>query len=48
MTLGDAAAQADDLAQSGSERELAVLRQQWDEEVESSARSADYRERAVG
>ena len=47
MTLVEAAAQADELAQSGSERELATLRQQWDEEVESSARSADYRERAV-
>src|SRR5262249_8636180 len=34
-------------AQSGSERELALLRQQWDEEVESAARSGDYRERAV-
>src|SRR5881394_2230275 len=47
MTLVDAAAQADELAQAGSERELATLRQQWDEEVEASARSADYRERAV-
>src|ERR671934_2414631 len=47
MTLTDAAAQADELAQAGSERELAVLRQQWDEEVESAARSADYRERAA-
>src|SRR5947207_7054747 len=47
MTLVDAAAQADELSQAGSERELATLRQQWDEEVESSARSADYRERAV-
>jgi len=47
MTLTEAAAQADELAQSGSERELAQLRQQWDEEVESAARSGDYRERAV-
>src|SRR5438270_11210087 len=47
MTLGEAAAQADELVQSGSEQELATLRQQWDEEVESSARSGDYRERAV-
>jgi HEAT repeat protein len=47
MTLMEAAAQADELAQSGAERELATLRQQWDEEVEASARSADYRERAV-
>src|SRR5438105_7431544 len=47
MTLVDAAAQADELAQAGSERELATLRQQWDEEVESAARNSDYRERAV-
>jgi len=47
MTLTEAAAQADELAQSGSERELATLRKQWDEEVESAARSGDYRERAV-
>jgi HEAT repeat protein len=46
-TLLEAAAKADELAQSGSERELATLRQQWDEEVESAARSPDYRERAV-
>src|SRR5437588_8256582 len=47
MTLVDAAAQADELAQEGSERELAQLRSQWGEEVESAARSSDYRERAV-
>jgi len=47
MNLAEAAAQADELAQAGSERELATLRQQWDEELESAARSADYRERAV-
>src|ERR671936_1596077 len=47
MTLVEAAAQADELAQSGDERELATLRQQWDEEVESAARSQDYRQRAV-
>jgi len=46
-TLLEAAAKADELAQSGAERELATLRQQWDEEVEAAARSADYRERAV-
>jgi HEAT repeat protein len=45
--LTEAAAQADELAQSGDERQLATLRQQWDEEVESAARSQDYRERAV-
>ena len=47
MNLAEAAAQADELAQAGSERELAKLRQQWDDELESAARSADYRERAV-
>ena len=47
MSLAEAAAEADELAQSGAERELAVLRQQWDEELESAARSADYRQRAV-
>jgi hypothetical protein len=47
MTLAEAAAQADELAQAGSERELATLRQQWDDELEAAARSADYRERAV-
>jgi HEAT repeat protein len=47
MTLVEAAAKADELAQSGSERELATLRQQWDDELEAAARSADYRQRAV-
>ena len=47
MTLAEAAAQADELAQAGSERELATLRQQWDDELEGAARSADYRQRAV-
>ena len=47
MTLLEAATKADELAQSGAERELATLRQQWDEEVEAAARSSDYRERAV-
>jgi HEAT repeat protein len=47
MTLAEAAAQADQLAQAGSERELATLRQQWDDELEAAVRSSDYRERAV-
>lgn len=47
MSLLEAAAQADELAQSGAERELATLRQQWDDELESAARSADYRQRAI-
>jgi hypothetical protein len=47
LTLAEAAAAADGLAQQGSERELAELRSRWAEEVESGARSSDYRERAV-
>jgi HEAT repeat protein len=47
MTLLEAATKADELAQAGSERELAALRQEWDEELESAARNPDYRERAV-
>ena len=47
VTLADAAAQADALAEEGKERELAQLRSEWDEELEASARGADFRERAV-
>ncbi|MGH3117143.1 MAG: hypothetical protein ACRDQ2_08520 [Gaiellales bacterium] len=46
-TLASAAAEAEQLAASGSERELAALRAQWDDELEGAARSADFRERAV-
>jgi hypothetical protein len=47
MTLQEAAAKADALALEGSERELADLRAQWSDDLESAARSADFRERAV-
>jgi hypothetical protein len=47
VTLAEAAAEADGLAQAGSERELAQLRSQWDDELEAAARRPDYRERAV-
>jgi hypothetical protein len=47
LTLADAAAEAHALAEQGSERELADLRSQWGEELEMTARSADYRERVV-
>jgi uncharacterized protein (UPF0147 family) len=47
VSLAEAAAQADALAEAGKERELSQLRAQWDEELESSARAADFRERAV-
>jgi len=44
VNLAEAAAQADELE---DERERAQLRAQWDEELEASARAADFRERAV-
>jgi hypothetical protein len=47
VTLSEAAAQADELARQGSEQELAQLRSQWQDELESAARSRDYRERAA-
>jgi HEAT repeat protein len=47
MSLQEAAAQADALAQAGSERELAELRARWGDELEAAARSQDFRERAV-
>ena len=48
MTLAEAAAQADELAQRGAERELSTLRAQWEDELEGAVRSSDFRERAVG
>jgi HEAT repeat protein len=47
VTLAEAGAQADALAEEGKERELSQLRAQWDEELESAARVGDFRERAV-
>lgn len=47
MTLSEAAARADELAQAGDERGLSVLRAEWDEELEHAVRSDDYRVRAV-
>jgi HEAT repeat protein len=47
LTLAEAAAQAQELADAGDERALADLRRQWDDEVESAARDSDYRVRAV-
>ena len=46
MSLVEAAAKADELAQAGDERSLATLRVQWDEEIEHAARDADYRVRS--
>jgi HEAT repeat protein len=45
--LADAAAQADALAESGDEQGLSQLRSRFDEELEASARTGDFRERAV-
>ena len=47
MNRLDAANAADGLAEEGKERELSQLRAQWDDELEASARAADFRERAV-
>ena len=47
MTLAEAAAEADSLAERGDERALAELRVRWADEVEGSARDADSRGRAV-
>ncbi len=47
MNLAEAAAQAEELAASGDAQELSQLRAQWDEELESAARSQDFRERAL-
>jgi hypothetical protein len=47
VTLAEAAAEADALAEQGEERKLAELRSRYDEELEHAARSQDYRDRAV-
>ena len=47
MNLPEAAVAADALAEEGKERELSQLRAEWDEELESQARSRDFRERAA-
>ena len=46
MTLAEAAAQADALAESGDARALAQLRAKWDDDIEADARNADYRVRS--
>jgi HEAT repeat protein len=48
VSLVEAAAQADALAEAGDERALATLRTQWDDEIEHAARDRDYRVRAQG
>jgi HEAT repeat protein len=48
VDLTEAAARADELARgAGTERELASLRVEWDEEIEAAARNTDYRVRGV-
>jgi HEAT repeat protein len=47
VTLAEAAAEANALAEAGDERRLADLRKQWEDELEGAARSADFRERAI-
>jgi hypothetical protein len=47
VTLAEAAARAEQLAESGSQQELASLRAEWDDELEAAARSSDFRERAL-
>jgi HEAT repeat protein len=47
LSLVEAAARADALAEAGDERALSQLRAQWDDELEAAARSADFRERAA-
>jgi HEAT repeat protein len=45
--LADAAAEADALATEGDERPLSELRTRWGDELESAARSPEFRLRAV-
>jgi hypothetical protein len=47
MTLAEAATRADELAEAGDERALSQLRAAWDDELEASARTSDFRDRAV-
>jgi HEAT repeat protein len=47
LNLAEAAARAQELAEAGDERAIADLRREWEDEVEGSARDADYRVRAV-
>ena len=47
MELSQAAALADEYAAKGLEKELAVLRGQWADEIEHAARDGDYRVRAL-
>jgi hypothetical protein len=47
LTLAEAGVEANALAESGNERDLARLRAAWAEELEAAARSPDHIERAA-
>jgi HEAT repeat protein len=47
LTLAEAAVEAAALAEAGDEQALSQLRATWDEELESAARSRDFRVRAI-
>jgi HEAT repeat protein len=47
LSLAEAGVEANALAESGNERDLAKLRAAWADELEAAARSDDYRERAA-
>jgi HEAT repeat protein len=46
LSLPEAAAEANELAERGDERALAELRSRWGDELEAAARHGDYRVRA--
>ena len=47
MSLAQAGVEANALAESGNERDLAKLRAAWSDDLEAAARSDDFRERAA-
>jgi HEAT repeat protein len=47
LSLAAAGVEANALAESGNERDLAKLRAAWSEDLEAAARSDDFRERAA-
>jgi HEAT repeat protein len=48
LNLAEAAAHAQELAETGDERGIATLRREWEDEVEGAVRDSDYRVRALG
>jgi hypothetical protein len=47
LSLAEAGVEANALAESGNERDLAKLRAAWSDDLEAAARSDDFRERAA-